>query len=67
MLLEDLLRQKSGLRHRGKKTATRMAVAGVLGLIGTPEAKSILESGSRMGNRKVRRACKEALKRYYRR
>jgi len=67
MILEDLLKMKSGLRHRAKKTATRVTAAGVLGLIGTPEARSILERGSRKGNRKVRRACKEALKSPFRR
>lgn len=67
MLLEDLLKMKSGFRHRAKKTATRLAAAAVLGQVGTPEARNILERGSRRGNRKVRRACKEALRSQYRR
>lgn len=67
MLLEDVLRRKSGLRRRARKTATRLAAVGVLGLVNTPEARSILERGRRVSNRKVRRACREALKQDYRR
>jgi hypothetical protein len=62
MLLEDLLRLKSGLRHRARKTAVRLAAARALGLVGTPEARTILERCSRRGRRKVRKACREALK-----
>jgi HEAT repeat protein len=60
--LQKLLEQKSWF-GTGKKDEFRLRAAGALALIGSAEAKSILESGSNSKDENIRRACLQALRR----
>jgi len=60
-VLRDVLSKRSGLRRSKKRTATRLAVVQMLERTGGPLSRELLEEGSRMKNRKVRKACRHAL------
>jgi HEAT repeat protein len=60
--LQKLLEQKSWLGS-GKKAEIRLGAANALAMIGTPEAKSILESGRNSNDRDIREACQQAMER----
>ncbi len=60
-LLETILRRRSGLLNRARRTETRLAVIATLAREGGPEAREILERGTHVPGRRVRRACREAL------
>ena len=60
-LLEGILRRRSGILNRARRTETRLAVVATLARQGGSEAREILEIGTHAQGRKVRRACREAL------
>jgi HEAT repeat protein len=60
-LLEGILRRRSGLLNRRRRTETRLAVVATLVRQGDAEAREILERGTHVPGRRVRRACREAL------
>jgi HEAT repeat protein len=60
--LQKLLEQKSWLGS-GKKAEIRLGAANALSMIGTPEAKSILQSGRNSNDQDIREACQQALER----
>jgi HEAT repeat protein len=47
----------------GKKVEIRLGAANALAMIGTPEAKSILESGRNSKDQEIREACQQAMER----
>jgi hypothetical protein len=61
-LLRALLFRRSGLRQRHRKTTTRLAVVETLSRIGGALSQEVLEEGRRAPGRRIRRACREALK-----
>jgi HEAT repeat protein len=61
-LLQRLLMKKIWFRRR-KMDEIRQGAAGALALIGSHDAKSVLEAGQRSRNASIRRACLQALKR----
>jgi HEAT repeat protein len=60
-LLRDILSRRSGLLRSKRRTATRLAVVQTLERTGGPLSRELLEEGSRMKGRKVRKACRNAL------
>jgi HEAT repeat protein len=61
--LQQILEQK-GWFGSGGKDEVRLGAACSLALIGTPEAKSVLQRGSESRDEKVRQACVEAKRRH---
>jgi HEAT repeat protein len=61
--LQQILEQK-GWFGGGVKDEVRLAAAGSLALIGSPEAKAILQAGADSREESVRRACLEAKRRF---
>jgi len=61
-LMQKLLEQKSWF-GMGKKDEIRLRAAGTLALIGTAEAKSILEAGMNSKDENIRQACLQAMRR----
>jgi len=61
-LLQKLLEQKSWF-WEGKKMEIRAGAANALALIGTPEAKAILNSGKDSKDQNIRQACLQAMER----
>ncbi len=47
---------------RGKRDEIRMGAANTLAMVGTPEAKAILEAGKESKDETLRDACVQALK-----
>jgi HEAT repeat protein len=60
-VLQELLERKSWF-GRGKTDEIRMGAAHALGMIGTPDAKAILEEGQNSKDDTLRDACIQALK-----
>ena len=60
-LLQQMLERKS-LFGMGRKDDLRPGVAHSLALIGTPEAKAILENGRNSKEESIRNACQQALR-----
>lgn len=60
-VLRDVLRKRRGLRQSKRRTATRLAVVQSLERTGGALSRELLEEGSRMKGRKVRKACRNAL------
>jgi len=60
--LQKLLAQSSWFL-RGRKAEIRQGAANALAIIGTPEAKSILQSGTNSRKPSVRQACQQAIER----
>jgi HEAT repeat protein len=60
-VLQDLLERKSWF-GRGKTDETRIGAAHALAMIGTPDAKAILEEGMNSKDETLRDACTQALK-----
>jgi HEAT repeat protein len=60
--LQKLLEQKSWLEG-GKKAEIRLGAANALAMIGTPEAKAILESGRNSRDQDIREACQQGMER----
>jgi len=61
-LMQKLLEQKSWF-GMGKKDEIRLRAAGTLALIGTAEAKSILEAGMNSKDENIRQACLQVMRR----
>jgi HEAT repeat protein len=61
--LQQILEQK-GWFGGGVKDEVRLAAACSLSLIGSPEAKAILQAGAGSREENVRRACLEAKRRF---
>jgi tetratricopeptide (TPR) repeat protein len=61
--LRQILEQK-GWFGGGIKDGVRLAAAGSLALIGSPEAKAILQAGADSREESIRRACLEAKRRF---
>ncbi len=59
--LQQMLEKKS-LFGMGKKDETRSGVANALAMIGTPEARAILEKGKNSKEESIRNACQQALR-----
>lgn len=60
-VLRDILSKRSGLWRSKRRTATRLAVVQTLEWAGGALSRELLEEGSRMKGRKVRKACRNAL------
>jgi len=60
--LQKLLEQK-GWFSTGKRDDLRLGAAGALALIGTPEARAILEAGRNSKDESIRLACTQAMRR----
>ena len=60
-ILQQLLERKSWF-GRGKIDGVRIEVANALAMIGTPEAKAILEDGKNSKEESIRNACLQALR-----
>jgi HEAT repeat protein len=60
-VLQQLLERKSWF-GRGKTDEVRMGAADAMGMIGTPEAKAILEAGKNSKDESIRDACTHALR-----
>jgi len=60
-VLQQLLEQKSWF-GRGKTDEIRMGAANAMAMVGTPEAKAILEEGKNSKDESVRDACTQALR-----
>ena len=60
-VLQQLLERKS-LFGRGKTDEMRIGAAAALAMIGTPEAKAILEAGKDSKDGSIRTACLQALR-----
>ncbi len=60
-VLQDLLERKSWF-SRGKTDEIRIGAAHALAMIGTPDAKAILEEGENSKDETLRDACTQALK-----
>jgi hypothetical protein len=60
-VLQQLLERKSWF-SRGKTDEVRMGAADAMGMIGTPEAKAILEAGKNSKDESIRDACTHALR-----
>ncbi len=60
-VLQQMLERKA-LFGIGKKDETRPGVANTLAMIGTPEARAILEKGSASKDESIRNACQQALR-----
>lgn len=60
--LQQLLEQRSWLGS-GKKAEIRLGAANALAMIGTPEAKSILQSGRNSRDQDIRETCQQAMER----
>lgn len=60
-LLSDVLRRRGGTFGRRRRMETRLAAVQTLTRMGTASARTILEDGTRVRSRRIRRACREAL------
>ena len=60
-VLQQLLERKSWF-GRGKTDEIRMGAANAMAMIGTPEAKAILEAGKNSKDESIRDACTQALR-----
>ncbi|OGP80515.1 MAG: hypothetical protein A2V86_11750 [Deltaproteobacteria bacterium RBG_16_49_23] len=60
-VLQQMIERKS-LFGIGKKDETRPGVANALAMIGTPEARAILEKGINSKEESIRNACQQALR-----
>ncbi len=60
-VLQQMLERKS-LFGMGKKDDIRFGVANALAMIGTPEARALLEKGRESKEEPIRNACQQALK-----
>ena len=60
-VLKDILEKKS-LFGRGVKDDLRMGAANALAMIGTPEARAILEAGRNSKDESIRNACVRAMR-----
>jgi len=60
--LQKLLEQRSWFES-GRKAEIRQGAANALAIIGTPGAKSILQSGTNSREQSVRQACQQAMER----
>jgi HEAT repeat protein len=60
-VLQDLLERKSWF-GRGKTDEIRIGAAHALAMIGTPDAKAVLEEGKNSKDETIRDACTQALK-----
>ncbi len=60
-VLQQLLERKSWF-GRGKTDEIRLGAASAMAMIGTPEAKAILEEGKNSKDESLRDACRQALK-----
>jgi hypothetical protein len=60
-VLQQLLERKS-LFGRGKKDEIRLGAASALAMIGTPEARAVLELGKDSKDESIREACLQALR-----
>jgi HEAT repeat protein len=60
-ILQQLLERKSWF-SRGRTDEMRMGAANALAMIGTPEAKAILESGGNSKDESIREACLQAMR-----
>jgi HEAT repeat protein len=60
-ILQQLLEKKSWF-GRGKTDEVRIGAARALAMIGTPEAKTLLESGRQSKDEAIREACSRALR-----
>jgi HEAT repeat protein len=60
-LLSRLLNDSGALGLRRHGTEVQVAVAHALGMLGSPEAKAALQSGTKTLNRRVKAACNAAL------
>ncbi|HXX35010.1 MAG TPA: HEAT repeat domain-containing protein, partial [Thermodesulfobacteriota bacterium] len=60
-ILEQLLERKSWF-GRGTTDEVRLGAARAMAMIGTPEAKAVLEEGSRSKDESIRDACAQALR-----
>jgi HEAT repeat protein len=60
-VLQQLLERKSWF-GRGKKDEIHIGAANALAVIGTPDAKAILEEGKNSKDESIRDACAQALK-----
>jgi HEAT repeat protein len=60
-VLQQLLERKSWF-GRGKTDFLRIGAANALAMIGTPEAKAILESGRNSKDESIRDACTQAMR-----
>ena len=63
-VLQQLLERK-GWFARGKTDEIRIGAANAIAMIGTPEAKAILEVGEDSKDESIREACQQALKSQY--
>ncbi|MBM4306608.1 MAG: hypothetical protein FJ115_06605 [Deltaproteobacteria bacterium] len=61
-VLQQMLERKS-LFGMGKKDETKIGVANALAMIGTPEARAILEKGMNSKDESIRSVCQQALSR----
>jgi len=59
--LQQLLERKSWF-GRGKTDEIRLGAANAMAVIGSPEAKAILEEGKNSKDESIRDACTQALK-----
>lgn len=60
-VLQTLL-ERRGWFSRGKTDEVRMGAAEAMGMIGTPEAKAVLEAGKNSKDESIRDACTHALR-----
>jgi len=60
-VLEELLERKSFF-GRGKMDEMRIGAANALAMIGTPEAKAVLEAGRNSKDESIRNACLQAIR-----
>jgi HEAT repeat protein len=60
-VLQQLLERKSWF-GRGKSDEIHIGAANTLAVIGTPEARTILEEGKNSKDESIREACTQALK-----
>jgi hypothetical protein len=61
-VLRDLLRQRSGIVNRRRRLNTRLAVIQTLARTGGSLSREVLQEGCQMRGRKIRHACRIALK-----
>jgi len=61
-VLRDLLRRRSGLVNRRRRLDTRLAVIQTLARTGGSLSREVLQEGCQMRGRKIRHACRIALK-----
>lgn len=60
-LLGDVLRKRTGLFGRKRRTETRLAAVKTLARVGGSSSRELLEEGTHVPGARIRRACREAL------